>query len=59
MPITPSSIGNAYRRHDVYHKQKKQKGQEKLRRRLETKKDEAEGLDGAEKKKVSKALATR
>ncbi|KAL7415827.1 anticodon-binding protein [Mrakia frigida] len=51
MPITPSSIGNAYRRHDVYHKQKKHKGQEKLKRRLETKKDEADGLEGAERKK--------
>jgi hypothetical protein len=52
MPVNPASIGNAYKRSDEYRKQKRQKGQEKLKRRLEVKKDEAEGDGGEERKKV-------
>ena len=59
MPITPSSIGNAYRRHDVYTKQKRQAGKEKLNRRLATKQEESQGAEGAEKKKVSTDLQRR
>lgn len=56
MPVNPASIGNAYKRSDEYRKQKRQKGQEKLKRRLEVKKDEAEGEDGEERKKVCRGV---
>ncbi|CDZ98527.1 Ribosome biogenesis protein RPF1, contains IMP4 domain [Phaffia rhodozyma] len=55
MPVAPSSIKNAYKRSDVYRKQKREKSQDKLRRRLETKKDEAsaDGGEARKKKRVS------
>lgn len=56
MPVAPSSIKNAYKRSDVYRKQKRDKGQEKLRRRLETKKDEASADGGEERKQVCQLL---
>lgn len=52
MPVNPASIGNAYKRSDEYRKQKRQKGQQKLKRRMEIKKDEAENEGGDERKKV-------
>lgn len=59
MPRTPSSIKNAYKRSDVYRKQKKDKAHAKLKRRLETKKDEMTSEDGQQKKKgrLSSSLA--
>lgn len=52
MPVNPASIGNAYKRSDEYRKQKRQKSQEKLKRRMAVKKDEEEGEGGEERKKV-------
>lgn len=53
MPPAPSSIKNAYKRSDVYRKQKKDKAKAKLQRRLDTKKAETSTLDGEEIRQVS------
>jgi hypothetical protein len=52
MPPASANIKNAYKRSDVYRKEKKKKGQAKLKRRLEIKKDEEEVEGGDVRKKV-------
>jgi ribosome production factor 1 len=54
--VREKKIGNAMKRSEVHRKNKREKEQEKLKRRMEIRKAEKEKGVGEERKKVSRDL---